>query len=55
MVCAGRVCEIIGFSGRGAKVCSGGMTRDSDATNKCNISYFTKDIEEQYMVLEPCY
>ena len=54
MVCAGRVCEIIGCSGRGAEVCSGGMTRGSDATNKCNISC-TTDIEEQYMVLEPCY
>ena len=33
----------------------GGMTSDADATNKCNLSECTKDIEEQYMVLEPRY
>ena len=28
---------------------------DADATNKFNISEGTKDIEELYMVLKPCY
>jgi hypothetical protein len=30
------------------------MPREVDVTIKCNMSECTKEIEEQYMVLEPC-